>query len=107
MYGDGMLLHYSRSSSSQPISIAAVSKVRTGGVTGETVLQTSSSVIADFSCVSNVCRWGDYAGASPDPASDISQAHGVVWGTNAWAQASSGTSANWRTQNFALRVSPK
>jgi hypothetical protein len=103
MYGDGMLLNYTRSSSGQLISIAAVSKVGTGSVTGETVLQTSSSVIDDFSCVSNLCRWGDYSGASADPASDTTQAHGVVWGTNGWAQASSGTNADWRTQNFAVR----
>jgi hypothetical protein len=107
MYGDGMLLHYSSSSSGQRIGIAAVSKVGTGSVTGETVLQTSPSVINDFSCMSNLCRWGDYSGASPDPASDTTQARGVVWGTNAWAQASSGVNADWRTQNFALRVSPK
>jgi hypothetical protein len=107
MYGDGMLLQYSRSSTADRISIAAVSKVGTGAVTGENVLLTSSSVIDDFSCVSNVCRWGDYSGASPDPASDTTQAHGVVWGVNAFAGSSGGTFADWRTQNFALRVSPK
>jgi hypothetical protein len=107
-FGNGMVLHYSRSSSSAPISIAAVSKVNDGNVTGETVVFTSTAVIDDFSCdATNVCRWGDYAGASPDPASDATASNGVVWGVNGWAQASAGTSADWRTQNFALRASPK
>jgi hypothetical protein len=106
-FGNGMLLHYSKSSTTQRISIAAVSKVDNGAVTGETELQASPGVIDDFSCQANICRWGDYAGASPDPASDTTADHGVVWGTNAWAQASAGTSADWRTQNFGLRVAPK
>jgi len=106
-FGNGLLLQYSRSSTSAKISIAAVSKVNNGSVTGELVLKNSADVIDDGSCHANVCRWGDYAGASPDPASDTTVSNGVVWAVNAWAQASSGTSADWRTQIFALRVSPK
>jgi hypothetical protein len=106
-FGNGFLLQYSRSSTNAKISIASASKVNNGSVTGELVLKTSPDVIDDGSCRGGVCRWGDYAGASPDPASNTTASNGVVWAVNAWAQASSGTSADWRTQNFALRVSPK
>jgi hypothetical protein len=107
-FGNGMLLQYSKSSASAKISIAAVSKVDDGSVTGELVVKNSPDVIDDFACGgNNVCRWGDYAGASPDPASDATASHGVVWGVNAFAQASSGNFSDYRTQIFALQVSPK
>lgn len=62
-----------------------------------------------------VCRWGDYAAATPDPSND-----GVIWGTNMYV----GTNADipyerfdppvtgvplgrrYRTHNFALLPSP-
>jgi hypothetical protein len=108
-FGNGMLLHYNRSSSASRISIVAVSKVNNGAVTPElVVLGPSPAVVDDFACnASNVCRWGDYAGASPDPLSATDQANGVVWGTNGWAEASAGVNPDWRTQNFAFKVNPK
>jgi hypothetical protein len=104
-----MVLNYSSSSSSQRISIRAVSKVGSGSVSSERiVLGPSPGVIDDFSCdASRLCRWGDYAGATPDPAADTGQDHGVVWGTNGWAENSSGSNPDWRTQNSVLRASPK
>ena len=107
-FGNGMSLNYSSSSTSAKIAVEAVSKVNNGAVSSKIVLKTSPGVIDDFACDgARVCRWGDYAGATPDPASDTGQDHGVVWGTNGWAEDSPGSNPDWRTQNFALQVKPK
>ena len=67
---------------------------------GDVLLGTSAGHAVDFSCdisEEEPCRWGDYAGASPDPLLP-----GVVWGSNQGLAAPSGTFARWTTRNFAL-----
>jgi hypothetical protein len=67
---------------------------------GETILATSTDVDTDISCSAPYgppCRWGDYAGASPDP-----QNAGVVWATEEWSGPSYFGFPGWGTQNFAL-----
>ena len=48
---------------------------------------------------SSSCRWGDYAGASPDPT-----CRGQVYGANGLNGATSVGQASWATQNFQLKV---
>ncbi len=72
----------------------------------EVVLDTSSTFMNDFSCVEpdDLCRWGDYAAASPDPTNTT-----VVWGSNQAvgpAIGGGGPPAHWTTQNFALIHDP-
>jgi PKD repeat protein len=71
-------------------------------MTGEVSLATSSAADQDFTCPSRPkgglsCRWGDYAGATPDQCNPQ-----LVWGTNQLSGSASGTSPRWTTQNFAL-----
>jgi hypothetical protein len=69
----------------------------------------------DFSCPSvpnfppnTVCRWGDYSGATPDPAASTGQPDGPehrVWGTNQLLGNPRGgdpSAPHWITRNFAL-----
>src|SRR5207237_190159 len=71
-----------------------------GTVGSPLAIASSTSSFHDFSCSPPtpkdppICRWGDYAGASPDP----NGSH-VVWATE---QYSSGT--RWLTRNFAIQV---
>ena len=60
----------------------------------------------DFTCPTT-CRWGDYSGASPDPAANASSNHGVVWLANQW-NVSSGDSSDvdWRTYVWATHPVP-
>lgn len=56
----------------------------------------------DFSCASGPCRWGDYAGASPDPA-PAGTAAGTVWLANQWNKKSTTSNdVDWRTQIFSV-----
>jgi len=52
-------------------------------------------------CTQNPCRWGDYSGASPDPAGTH-----VVWGTNQLDGPAFFGFAQWFTQNFAVSTVP-
>lgn len=77
-----------------------ISTTADGTVRGEITVAKSDAVDADFTCPGGPCRWGDYAGASPDPKTGN---EGVVWATgqlNGTIQPDQNPS--WLTQNFAL-----
>lgn len=74
---------------------------------GELVVGQSSAADQDFTCgyssPTAPCRWGDYAGASPDPMNP-----GVVWGSNQVTGGCifvCGFFAQWQTRNFAVVAS--
>jgi hypothetical protein len=74
---------------------------------GELLIGQSSAADLDFTCgyskPTDPCRWGDYAGASPDPLNG-----GVVWGSSQVTGPCfifCGFFAQWQTQNFAVVVS--
>jgi hypothetical protein len=103
-HGDAAVIHYNTSSTTS-FPDSRVQSHDAGdplsAMSGEQVLRTSTVADTDGSCRSPFgppCRWGDYAGASPDPTSCS-----VVWGTTMLAGdvASSGL-PTWVTQNFAV-----
>lgn len=104
-FGSDMVLTFSSSSSSTFPSVRAVSKIGTAAQSGELVLVTSAGPMIDFSCktTGSTCRWGDYAGATPDPSASTLGSTGTVWITNEWNRISSShTVANWLTWNAAI-----
>jgi hypothetical protein len=102
--GDGTTaaINYNTGSSAQLVKIKAQSRnssTALGQMAGEVELGTSSAIDQDFSCTppnGPPCRWGDYAGASPDPNDTQS-----VWGSN---QLNGPTTTNpaWVTRNFQI-----
>jgi len=102
--GQGAAIVYNRSSVNIDPLIAA--RIRYAGTAagqmapGELVLATSSAADTDFSCNNPLpgvpCRWGDYAGASPDPLKTT-----LVWGT-AEFNAAVGPAPAWSDENFAI-----
>jgi hypothetical protein len=71
---------------------------------GELLIGQSSAADLDFTCgyskPTDPCRWGDYAGASPDPLND-----GVIWGSSQVTGPCyifCGFFAQWQTQNFSV-----
>ena len=105
MAGNDALIEYNVGGPAQLAQIRASSRASTralGSMAGEVVLGTSTTADRDFSCPSGdpsapSCRWGDYAAATPDPASTH-----LVWGTNQLIGPASGSSPHWTTRNFAL-----
>jgi hypothetical protein len=101
--GDAAALNFNRGSATLFPEMHAVSRdpaVPLGQMGNDVLLGTSAGAAVDFSCdigLGEACRWGDYAGASPDPAQP-----GVVWGSNQGLAAPSGVASRWTTRNFAL-----
>ena len=102
--GNDAVVFYNRGGASRLAVVAG--QGRTSGAalgtlnSGETILASSTGPDTDFSCSAPYgppCRWGDYAGASPDPNNP-----GVVWGTGEWSGPSTFGFPGWGTQNFAL-----
>jgi hypothetical protein len=59
-----------------------------------------------FDCFQNPilkkCRWGDYAGAVPDPIAGSNTPFGKIWLSNEWASGELNPfAATWRTWNWA------
>jgi len=106
--GDSAAIFYNRSGTSQLPIIGAQSRGPSTPLgtmdTGELVLGTSSASDVDYSCSpSTPCRWGDYAGATPDPVNA-----GAVWGSSQVTGPCfliCGWFAQWQTRNFAVVAS--
>jgi Fibronectin type III domain len=106
--GDSAAVFYNRSSASQVTVIGAQTRGPSTPLgtmdTGELLLGTSTAPDQDYSCAPSVaCRWGDYAGATPDPTNA-----GVVWGSSQVTGPCfviCGFFAQWQTRNFAVMAS--
>jgi hypothetical protein len=112
------LIKYNIAGASLRAQVRARTRFATTGLnrmTSEITLVTSEPAAGapetsddDFTCYddrpaagSPVCRWGDYAGATPDPTQS-----NVVWGSNQFLGPRKGGEnrpPHWRTQNFAGR----
>jgi hypothetical protein len=109
--GGSAAVFYNRSGASTlPVIGAQTRSASTplGGLdAGELVIGQSSAADLDFTCgyskPTDPCRWGDYAGASPDPLND-----GVVWGSSQVTGPCyifCGLFAQWQTRNFSVVAS--
>jgi Fibronectin type III domain len=109
--GDSAAVFYNRGSASTLPVIGAQTRSASTPLNtldaGELVLAQSSASDLDFTCgyssPTAPCRWGDYAGATPDPANA-----GVVWGSSQVTGPCvifCGFFAQWQTQNFAVVAS--
>jgi hypothetical protein len=106
--GNSAAINYDVGSSTLKVQVRAQDHLpgtAAGSMANETTLGSSPGIDADFSCpsqdgrTSSSCRWGDYAGASPDP-----NCAAQVWGTNELNAATKPGTATWSTQNFRLQV---
>ena len=107
-FGGDMVLGFNTSSMTTYSGIQMVSKKQGGttqvfGPSAWVLVQQSTGPERDFSCTGgaggNVCRWGDYGGASADP---LASAGGRVWLSNEWNMpATDGTTPTWQTWNWA------
>jgi hypothetical protein len=98
--GDAMVLNFDTSSSTTFPAIKMVSKIGAGAQSGPVLVKSSPGPLSGFDCSSatQFCRWGDYAAATPDPATA-----NQIWQVSQFAVGSgSGTTgpATSRTQNF-------
>jgi hypothetical protein len=91
-HGDSMVLGFTTSSATQFAAIQMVSKVGAGAQSAFVLVKQSTVADNNFTC--SPCRWGDYGGATADPAASLAAAHGEVWLTNQWTNGND-QSWNW------------
>jgi hypothetical protein len=107
-FGSNMVLGFNTSSASNFPAIKIVSKRGNDSQSRPTLVKASPGPDIDFSCVPpfgfGVCRWGDYAAATPDPARSPHAPNGRVYLTSQWTadgNKTGGTSGvSWRTFNW-------
>jgi hypothetical protein len=107
-FGGDMVINVNQSSASALAAIKVASKIGANAISALTLVATSTAADTGFDCMTtsnpNLCRWGDYAGASPDPAAPTTGTTGQVWGTSMLsAPGGSSSSSGWTTRNFAVK----
>jgi hypothetical protein len=106
-FGSSMVLGFSTSGDNAFPAIQMISKVGSNPQSAFVKVKQSTGPDQGFDCFvgltgRNECRWGDYAGASPDPASSTSGTVGRVWLTAEWVTGKTRpNAATWRTRNWA------
>jgi hypothetical protein len=102
-YGSNMVLGFTTSSSSAFPAVQMVSKIGNNPQSGFVLLKQSPGPDEGFDCFElGKCRWGDYAGAFPDPIRPGPGAPtGKVWLSNMWVTGvTDPLAATWRTWNW-------
>jgi hypothetical protein len=108
MFGGDMVISVNQSSASALAAIKVASKIGANAVSALKLVATSTAADTGGDCMTttnpNLCRWGDYAGASPDPAAPTTGTTGQVWGSSMLsAPGGSSTSSGWTSRNFAVK----
>ena len=102
--GRNMVMGFNTSAASTYTAIQMVSRRGSGAQSGFVLLKQSIGPNVDFSCgssVPDVCRWGDYGGATPDPRKS---AGGQIWLSAEWNNpATNGSTPVWQTWNWSAR----
>jgi hypothetical protein len=86
-FGQDMVMGFSTSSAQDFAAAQMVSKVGDQPQSRFVLVKQSPGPDIDFTCL-QTCRWGDYSGATSDPAASLSGTRGRVWLTNEWNVAS-------------------
>jgi len=100
--GRNMVMGFNTSASNTFAALQMVSQRGTGAQSGFVLVTQSVGPYVDFACgssVPNVCRWGDYGGATPDPLRAMG---GQVWLSGEWNNPmTDGTTPTWQTWNWS------
>jgi hypothetical protein len=95
-HGDAVVIGFTTSSSTTFPAIQMVSKIGAGAQSAFVMVHAATTFDNDFTC-SPVCRWGDYGGATADPAASLSATHGEVWLTQDTTNGNN-TTWNWEAK---------
>lgn len=102
-HGSAMVSGFTTSSTTTDAAVRMVSKLHGGTQSGFVLVKSSPGPDVDRTCSKSgsTCRWGDYGGATPDPAAALSSVQGSVWLTNEWNAAATDPLGVWsRTWNW-------
>jgi hypothetical protein len=105
-FGGDMVIDVARSSMTTLPAIKAASKIGPNPVSALRTIATSAASDTGFDCLQDagLCRWGDYAAATPDPAAPTTATTGQIWGSSMLAApGGNAASAGWTTRNFAIK----
>jgi hypothetical protein len=105
-FGNNFVLEYNTSGPTFGVPDVIAESSINGGPTGAREVVQGVGPYRDFSCPNpgDICSWGDYSAATPDPRPVIAGS-GVVWGTNQFSGVPlpPANGVNWRTRIFAVK----
>ncbi len=101
-FGASMVMGFNTSNATTCSAIQMVSKIGANPQSGFVLVKQSPGKNVDFFCATRPsCRWGDYSGATPDPAASLARTTGQVWLSGEWNVASlNDTDVDARTENW-------
>ena len=104
-FGSNMVLGFDTSGPSAFPAVRMLSKLGPAAPSAAVQVRGSPGNYGGFDCAgtNNLCRWGDYASASPDPVAASGATKGKVWLVSQYASGgTSTTQANWNTWDFTV-----
>jgi hypothetical protein len=97
-FGGNMVLGFNTSSSTSLAAAQMISKIGSNPQSSFVMVRQSQKADMDFTCSATTpCRWGDYSGASPDPAATGA---GRVWLSQMLSNGGSRVMAGWISWNW-------
>jgi hypothetical protein len=96
-HGDSIVIGFSTSSSTTFPAAQMISQIGSSAPSGFVLVHQSPTADNDFSCAPK-CRWGDYGGATSDPAQSLTAAHGEAWLTNEAVRSGNNVTWNWEAR---------
>jgi hypothetical protein len=89
-FGDSVVIGFTTSSLTSFATDQMVSKIGSGAQSAFVLVHAGG-----VDACGQVCRWGDYSAATPDPAADPNGSHGVVWLSNMYKRTTDDGTWNW------------
>ena len=103
-FGGNMLISFDQGSASSRVAVMVAGKRGTAALSAPVQLKLSTAVDRGFGTgCGGVCRWGDYAAATPDPGASLTGSSGAVWITSMYVKPLNPAGANWGSWNAAYR----
>ena len=101
-HGDSMAMGFTTSSGSAYPAIQMVTRTGSDPQSAFVLIKQSPTFDRGFTC--SPCRWGDYGGATPDPAAGLLALHGAVWLSNQWTNGGTSRKSGDRTWNWEVQL---
>lgn len=106
LFGDTMLLGTNFSSSQYSPGLVLEQKSPSSPAAFAVYQLSGGPLTSTLDCAGFVCRWGDYSGMTPYPATPSGAGHGAALHTTQYVRQTGGSASGWGTVNLFVYASP-
>lgn len=106
LFGDTMLLGTNFSSTQYSPGLVFEQKSPSSSAAFAVYQLSGGPLSSTLDCAGFICRWGDYSGMTPYPATPSGAGHGAALHTTQYVRQTGGFASGWGTVNLFVYASP-